>query len=111
MATGLQSWKIAKGLYIIPLLFAYTPILGGHPVDILLIFFFAFLGLYAFTCAIQGHMENTVTWPERIILLLLAFFLIKPTLVMIHFLAASGLIVYFYFNLRKKGRRQTELPA
>ena len=111
MATGLQSWKIAKGLYIVPLLFAYTPILGGHPVDIILIFFFAFLGLYAFTCAIQGHMENTVTWPERIILLLLAFFLIKPTLVMIHLLAACGLIPYFYFNLRKKGRRQTELPA
>ena len=29
MATGLTAWKIAKGLYIVPLLFAYTPFLAG----------------------------------------------------------------------------------
>ncbi|PID74230.1 MAG: C4-dicarboxylate ABC transporter permease, partial [Desulfobacterales bacterium] len=27
LATGVESWKLAKGLYIIPLLFIYTPIL------------------------------------------------------------------------------------
>jgi TRAP transporter 4TM/12TM fusion protein len=102
MATGLQSWKIAKGLYIVPLLFAYTPILGGNPVDILLIFIFAFLGLYGFTCALQGHMENAVSWPERILLLFLAFFLIKPAPMTIHFLAGCGLMAFFFLNLRKK---------
>lgn len=101
MATGLQSWKIAKGLYIVPLLFAYTPILGGSPGEILSIFFFAFLGLYGFTCALQGHMENAVSWPERIVLLFLAFFLIKPTPMAVHSLAAGGLIIYFFFNIRK----------
>ncbi len=29
MATGFAYWKIATGLYIIPLLFAYTDIIGG----------------------------------------------------------------------------------
>jgi TRAP-type uncharacterized transport system fused permease subunit len=29
MATGFTAWKMAKGLYIVPLLFAYTPILHG----------------------------------------------------------------------------------
>ena len=29
MATGFQSWKIAKGLYIVPLMFAYTPLISG----------------------------------------------------------------------------------
>jgi TRAP-type uncharacterized transport system fused permease subunit len=29
MRTGLASWKVAKGLYAIPLLFAYTPLLSG----------------------------------------------------------------------------------
>ena len=29
MATGVESWKIAKGLYIVPLIFAYTPMIGG----------------------------------------------------------------------------------
>ena len=104
MATGLQSWKIAKGLYIVPLLFAYTPILGGNPGDILLIFIFALLGLYAFTCALQGHMENTVAWPVRIALLFAAFYLIKPTSVLVHTIAAGGLIFYFIYNLRQKKR-------
>ena len=35
MATGLCSWKIAKGLYIVPLLFAYTPLIGGSWFQIL----------------------------------------------------------------------------
>lgn len=101
MSTGLQSWKIAKGLYIVPLLFAYTPILGGNPVDIFLIFFFALLGLYAFTCALQGHMEHTVSWVARAALLFLAFFLIKPAAMLVHSLAACGLIIFFILNLRK----------
>jgi len=29
MATGVEAWKIAKGLYIVPLIFAFTPIIGG----------------------------------------------------------------------------------
>ncbi|MGD8498269.1 MAG: TRAP transporter fused permease subunit, partial [Chromatiales bacterium] len=29
MATGFTAWKLAKGLYIVPLLFAYTPFLSG----------------------------------------------------------------------------------
>jgi len=101
MSTGLQSWKIAKGLYIVPLLFAYTPILGGRPVDILLIFIFALLGLYAFTCALQGHMESTVPWASRITLLVLAFFLIKPAALIVHSLAAIGMIIFVTINIKK----------
>lgn len=104
MSTGLQSWKIAKGLYIVPLLFAYTPILGGSTVDILLIFVFAFLGLYAFTCALQGHMENPVSWLVRIGLMIAAFFLIKPAAVLVHVCAAFLLILYFIYNIRKQSQ-------
>jgi TRAP-type uncharacterized transport system fused permease subunit len=30
MATGVMSWKLAKGLYLMPVLFAYTNFLGGR---------------------------------------------------------------------------------
>ena len=30
MATGVTSWKVAKGLYLVPLLFAYTPLIGAR---------------------------------------------------------------------------------
>ncbi len=47
MATGLMAWKIAKGLYIVPLLFAYTPFLAGDALAALAIFAFAAAGIYA----------------------------------------------------------------
>ena len=105
MSTGLHSWKIAKGLYIIPLLFAYTPFIGGSWLEIFTIFFFALFGLYAFTCALQGHMENSISWPQRLILLVLAFFLLKPTVMVIHAAAAVLFIAFFFFNVRKSSAK------
>ncbi len=101
MSTGLQSWKVAKGLYIIPLLFAYTPLIGGSWYEILSIFIFALFGLYAFTCAMQGHMENSVSWPFRAVLLVLAFFLLKPTVIIVHSIAAVCFLVFFVVNARR----------
>jgi len=101
MATGLQSWKIAKGLYIIPLLFAYTPIIGGSWYQILSIFVFALGGLYAFTCALQGHMENRVTIPGRLVLIALAFFLLKPSYFGLQAAALAVLAALLVFNLKK----------
>ena len=34
MATGVEAWKIAKGLYIVPLMFAYTPMIGAPVLDL-----------------------------------------------------------------------------
>lgn len=104
MATGFYSWKLAKGLYIVPLLFAYTPMLGGSLVDDLTIFFFALLGLYAFACAAQGHMENSLNPFLRIVCLGLAFFLIAPWSTAIHSIAAVILFVLFFVNI--KGREK-----
>lgn len=40
MATGVEAWKTAKALYIVPLLFAYTPFIGGTHVEVMQIFFY-----------------------------------------------------------------------
>jgi TRAP-type uncharacterized transport system fused permease subunit len=101
MSTGLHSWKIAKGLYIVPLLFAYTPLLGGSWPEIFAIFFFALLGLYCFTCALQGHMENRISLLLRLILLVLAFFLLMPTTLILQGAAALCFFVLFAVNVRK----------
>ena len=53
MATGLQSWKIAKGLYLVPLLFAYTPFLYGSLITQLSIFFLSLLTLLLIVKLIQ----------------------------------------------------------
>ena len=58
MATGFQSWKIAKGLYIVPLMFAYTPLISGNWMEILQIAFFALFGIYALNCLVQYYSEG-----------------------------------------------------
>ena len=68
MATGLMAWKIAKGLYIVPLLFAYTPFLAGDALAALAIFAFAAVGIYALTAALAGYAESPLGWPARAVL-------------------------------------------
>jgi TRAP transporter 4TM/12TM fusion protein len=58
MATGVESWKIAKGLYIVPLIFAYTPMIGGDLMTVVQIGFFSLFGMYAFTTMVQRYSEG-----------------------------------------------------
>ena len=58
MATGVEAWKIAKGLYIVPLLFAYTPLLTGSLYEIVHLAVFALFGIYATNALLQRHAEG-----------------------------------------------------
>ena len=60
MATGFESWKIAKGLYVVPLLFAYTPLISGDLIQVLQIGFFALFGIYATNALIQWYSEGPI---------------------------------------------------
>jgi len=63
MATGFESWKIAKGLYIVPLMFAYTPLITGTLPEILQIGFFALFGIYGTNALIQRYAEGPLNLP------------------------------------------------
>ena len=65
MKTGFKSWKLAKGLYIMPLLFAYTPFLSGNLTEALKIFFFASFGVYALAATFEGAMERPLDRRHR----------------------------------------------
>ncbi len=67
MRTGLLSWKVAKGLYIVPILFATTPILSGDWGEAFLIFGFAVFGIYGLAGALSGAMEAPLSIFERAI--------------------------------------------
>jgi TRAP-type uncharacterized transport system fused permease subunit len=58
MATGFQAWKIAKGLYIVPLMFAYTPLISGNWFEIVQLGFFALFGIYAINALVQYYAEG-----------------------------------------------------
>ncbi|MCD6580970.1 MAG: TRAP transporter fused permease subunit [Desulfuromusa sp.] len=100
METGIQSWKVAKGLYVVPLLFAYTPLVGGSWDQVFLIFFFALFGLYAFAAGIEGYMENKLNLLVRLLTLGAAAALLWPTLWWVHSAGLVVLIGIFMSNRR-----------
>jgi TRAP-type uncharacterized transport system fused permease subunit len=79
MATGFTAWRIAKGLYIIPILFAYTDFLSGNWVHGLEITFFAAFGIYALAAGFEGHAEHPIPLWLRPPIFLTGVFLIWPT--------------------------------
>ena len=91
MQTGFTAWKLAKGLYIMPLLFAYTPFLYGDWSIALEIFVFTMVGLYAFAAAFQGHLETAHGVPVRLLLGVLAIAMMFPNQDWLHW---GGLVVF-----------------
>ena len=67
MATGFTAWKIAKGLYIVPLLFAYTNFIGGTTAEVMSIFFFSVFGIYALVGFMEGYLESPLNLLLRLI--------------------------------------------
>jgi TRAP transporter 4TM/12TM fusion protein len=66
MRTGLAAWKFAKGLYLIPLLMAYSPLLlNGTLSEIVLAVATGLVGLFAFAVALEGHWLVRTSMVER----------------------------------------------
>lgn len=104
MATGFVSLKLAKGLYIVPLLFAFTPMMGGNIWHDIQVAFFALFAIYALGGAIDGHLEAPVGWILRPVLLLAGVAMMWPENLVAH---VGGLAVFaaiFALNLRTARR-------
>jgi TRAP-type uncharacterized transport system fused permease subunit len=98
MATGLESWKIAKGLYIVPLLFAYTPLIGGDWPTVLQVFVFAMAGLYAFACGLQGYLSAPISLVVRGMVMACGLAMLWPASIMVHLLGAVGFVLIVVFS-------------
>jgi TRAP transporter 4TM/12TM fusion protein len=67
LQTGLEAWKLAKGLYLIPLLFCYTPILlEGPPWLVAEAAASGMIGLFSFAILSEGFFLRPASWPMRI---------------------------------------------
>lgn len=93
MRTGLTSWKIAKGLYLVPVLFAFTPLVTGSWPERLTVFGFACLGLYAMAGILQWHLEEKLTVLTGNLLLLSAVLLLWTPLGIIAHIAGAVILV------------------
>jgi TRAP transporter 4TM/12TM fusion protein len=72
MATGFTAWKLAKGLYIVPLLFVYSPLVSGSWAERLEVFLWACLGIYALCGLLQWYLERPLKAGSAALLLLSA---------------------------------------
>jgi len=84
MRTAFSSWKLAKGLYIIPLVMAYRPLLGlGADYQLLnwqvgLAMVTTLLGLIAFASGLERYFLRRATWLETVLFWLAALGLLWP---------------------------------
>jgi TRAP transporter 4TM/12TM fusion protein len=73
MQTAFTSWKLAKGLYIIPIIMAYRPLLGMGPNyellhwEVIFTMLTTTVGLIAFTAALERYLLRPATWLETVL--------------------------------------------
>ena len=98
MRTGLTAWKIAKGLYLIPALFAFTPLITGNWTERLIVFVFACPALYGLAGLLQWHLESRLNALTGFLLLLSVILMLWTSFALgVHIAGAAllvGIIVY-----------------
>ncbi|MGL4414027.1 TRAP transporter permease [Roseinatronobacter monicus] len=105
MATGVTAWKMAKALYIVPLMFAFTPLLTGTLFEKLQVSVLTLAALYCIAAAFEGHMENAVGVMQRILLAGLCGALIWPDLdPMFQWTAFAVFLGLLVFNIRNASK-------
>jgi TRAP transporter 4TM/12TM fusion protein len=109
MATGVASWKLAKGLYIVPVLFAYTPLLSGNWPEMIRVFGFAVFGVYALSAALQGCMEKRFGIPMRVLCAAAGFACLWPEPMALNIAGVLGVVGLLAWNIKMspKGTMQT----
>ncbi len=97
MKAGFQAWKMAKALYIIPLLFAFTPLIDGDWGQRLWVAVFAALGLLTVSAAFAGHgLRPLKRWQCAVLLLIApALFWPAPLLNLAALLAVPATLALF----------------
>jgi TRAP-type uncharacterized transport system fused permease subunit len=99
MATGVTSWKVAKGLYLVPLLFAYSPLISGSWPERIEVFVWSCMGLYAMAGVLQWHLETRLTAVTAPLLMLSAVLLLwMPFGMLFHIIGALILCGLIYWQ-------------
>jgi TRAP-type uncharacterized transport system fused permease subunit len=93
MATGLTSWKVAKGLYLVPVLFAYSPLISGSWPERIEVFIWSCMGLYAMAGLLSWHLESRINLVIAGLLLLSATLLMWTPFPIYFHMVGAGILV------------------
>lgn len=68
MKTAFTSWKLAKGLYILPIIMAYHPLLLNGPTGaVVLTVILSTLAIISFVACLERYFLTHMSWPETIL--------------------------------------------
>ncbi|GAJ74727.1 LOW QUALITY PROTEIN: TRAP-type uncharacterized transport system, fused permease component [Vibrio sp. JCM 18905] len=112
MRTGLMAWKIAKGLYLVPLLIAYTGLVSWDVTSVITVGFFAIIGTYALIGAIEGYLEGPLNILTRLLLVVVGTLLVWHDIPMLVRVASCAVFVaIFIYSGRKFKLQQSQLSV
>lgn len=107
MKTGLMAWKIAKGLYIVPLLFAWSPLISGDIGEMLTVFVFALFGIYAIVAGMEGYLEHELPWWLRLAMFPLGALMLWPHGQLTYDIAGLAIFLgVLTYSVRQSGRQE-----
>ncbi len=106
LETGLESWKLAKGLYIIPLMFIYDPaiLFQGPVIRTIENVVTGTLGLFVFAVFFEGFFVKNLNIFYRVIFAICAFLLFWPETYsnIIGVAIFIGMWLFLKFTLKKE---------
>ncbi|MEO9702891.1 TRAP transporter permease, partial [Marinobacter alexandrii] len=110
MRTGFTAWKLAKGLYIVPLLFAYSPLITGDFDQMLQVFCFALFGIYAIVAGLEGYLEHPLNPLVRLLMFPIGVLMLWPHGQIA--LDVTGLVIFIIaFVWSSRQSRRMSMPA
>lgn len=110
MRTGYEAWKLSRGLYIVPLLMAYSPLIDGPWHAALLPFLTAVVGIWGLCVGLSGYLFRDLGLAKRAVFGVSGGLMIVPD----PRVSAAGLVVLAAAVLweRKAGRSTSAgIPA
>jgi len=96
MRTGWEAWKLARGLYIVPVLMAFSPLVVGPLWEAVPVAITAIMGIYLLSAGMSGCLIRRTTLIEQLLLLAAGVLMIVPDLAVAAVGLAIGLAVYLY---------------
>lgn len=78
MRTAGQAWLLARGLYIVPLLMVYSPLITGPWQDAVPVVITGLIGIYGLSAGFSGYLRRRTSILERLLLITGGILLIVP---------------------------------
>ena len=113
MKTAFTSWKLAKGLYIMPVIMAYHHpfLLNGSVWEVIHIIFLSICAIIAFVVCLERYFFLHLTWLETILWGGSAILLIWPNKTYSYIGLILFIVLVAYQILSKKRKSRTESLA